>query len=373
MARADQLPDSLATLPHRQAVQITPERFDEDVKRFIASLERLVKPPISVEPVSADSPATQVDTAPIVAAREPAIIEPGTVRTNPKDSLEYVWIPPGTFQMGAVSGDSHFTDDEKPQHPVTISKGFWLTKSPVTVAAYQRFKKETRAKMPPASDFNPDWGKEDHPIVRVPGDEAVAYCQWAGGRLPTEAEWEYAARGGKDGLVYPFPTIQTGGELAVQVILDCLAENETKSNIENVGIQAASPEFFYLAQNPDGNNPVAAVNAVTGEFIGPAFTAAKPGDILTLFATGFGVTDPPFEAGVLPDQIGSTVEKALVTIGEIQLSDEDVLYAGVTPGSAGLYQLNLRIPDTVPDGDLSVVVQVGAFSTPPGGFLVIKR
>ena len=169
------------------------------------------------------------------------------------------------------------------------------------------------------------------------------------------------------------PTIQTGDELPVQVILDCLAENEMKSNIENVRIQAATPEFFYFVQNPDGNNPVAAVNAVTGEFVGPGFTAAKPGDILTLFATGFGVTDPPFEAGILPDQIGSTVEKALVTVGEIQLSDADVLYAGVTPGSAGLYQLNLRIPDTVPDGDLSVVVQVGAFSTPPGGFLVIKR
>ena len=169
------------------------------------------------------------------------------------------------------------------------------------------------------------------------------------------------------------PTIQTGGELPVQVILDCLEENETKSNVENVRSQAATPEFFYFAQNPDGNNPIAAVNAVSGEFVGPGFTAAKPGDFLTLFATGFGVTDPLFEAGMLPDRIGSTVGKALVTVGEIQLSDKDVLYAGVTPGSAGLYQLNVRIPDTVPDGDLSVVVQIGAFSTPPGGFLVIKR
>ena len=169
------------------------------------------------------------------------------------------------------------------------------------------------------------------------------------------------------------PNLQAVVEGPVQVILDCLAENETKSNVENVTIQAATPEFFYFAQNPDGNNPIAAINAVTGEFVGPGFTAAKPGDILTLFATGFGATDPPFEAGVLPDQIGSTVESALVTLGEIQLSAADVLYAGVTPGSAGLYQLNLRIPDTAPDGDLSVVVRIGAFSTPPGGFLVIKR
>ena len=169
------------------------------------------------------------------------------------------------------------------------------------------------------------------------------------------------------------PNLQAVVEGPVQVILDCLAENETKSNVENVTIQAATPEFFYFAQTPDGSNPIAAINAVTGEFVGPGFTAAKPGDILTLFATGFGATDPPFEAGVLPDQIGSTVESALVTLGEIQLSAADVLYAGVTPRSAGLYQLNLRIPETAPDGNLTLVVRIGAFSTPPGGFLVIKR
>ena len=204
MARADQLPDSLATLPHRQAVQITHERFDEDVKRFIASLEELVKPPIAEESVSAEPPATQVDTAPVVAAQEPAIVEPGTVRTDPKDGLEYVWIPPGRFRMGAVPRDHDSRDDEKPRHPGIIAKGLWLGESPVTVGAYKRFTEETRTKMPKAPDFNPDWQKEDHPIVNVTWDEAVAYCKWAGGSLATEAEWECAARGGKSGLVYPW-------------------------------------------------------------------------------------------------------------------------------------------------------------------------
>ena len=58
-------------------------------------------------------------------------------KVNPIDGLEYVRIPPGTFQMGAVVGDYDATDDEKPRHPVSISKGFWLAKSPVTVAAYK--------------------------------------------------------------------------------------------------------------------------------------------------------------------------------------------------------------------------------------------
>jgi formylglycine-generating enzyme required for sulfatase activity len=114
------------------------------------------------------------------------LTRPGTVKWNPKDGLKYVWVPPGTFMMGCSPGDSECGANEKPAHRVSISKGFWLGQMEVTVAAYRRH----AGTMPPAPDFNAGWSNQEMPILNVTWDDAAAYCEWAGGRLPTE----YAAR-----------------------------------------------------------------------------------------------------------------------------------------------------------------------------------
>jgi hypothetical protein len=111
-------------------------------------------------------------------------------------------VPAGESWMGCVPGDNRCEDAEKPRVQTTFDKGFQMLDREVSVSDFAAF---VRANSSFRMPRQPEWYSDStHPVVNVTWDESQAYCVWMGGRLPTEEEWEYAARGGLDGKLFPW-------------------------------------------------------------------------------------------------------------------------------------------------------------------------
>ncbi len=116
--------------------------------------------------------------------------------TDPKSNVTYLRLSVGEFDMG-----DEVDDDSRPVHRVKVAS-FLMSRTEVTREQYAKFMAATKHPEPP--HFNaPRFNLPTQPVIAVTYDDALAFCKWVGGRLPTEAEWECAARGG-DGRKYPW-------------------------------------------------------------------------------------------------------------------------------------------------------------------------
>ena len=162
------------------------------------------------------------------------------------------------------------------------------------------------------------------------------------------------------------PSLTITGPVEIRVILNPGRPNEIRGASTNVPIQARSPAFFTFT-----GSTIAAQHTnfapLADPAVIPAGRPARPGDSIILYGTGFGLTVPAFQAGEIADRTALLRDAISVTIGGVALRPENILYAGLAPGSiSGLYQFNVRIPETVRAGDAPVVIEVGGARTQTG-------
>ena len=205
----------------------------------------------------------------VSVAPPPAQASAGETWTAPSDSMALVFVPAGDFIMGSPDSDQEAGSDEKPQHTVSLD-AFWVDRTEVTNAMFARFVAATGYK---TQAERQGWGKvfslstqnweqvdganwqhprgpattieglDDHPAVSISWNDANTYCHWVGRRLPTEAEWEKAARGG-DGRNYPWGNQAASGNLLN--FADRNLDQEWSDKNSDDGYEFTAPQRLHL-------------------------------------------------------------------------------------------------------------------------------
>lgn len=164
------------------------------------------------------------------------------------------------------------------------------------------------------------------------------------------------------------------GTAQVRVLANPDQANQLASDPFTVTVQPESPGFFLFGKGAVAATVANSATPIADPAAIPGAVAAKPGDVVTLWITGLGQTNPAVSEGAVTSAI-ATVNAALsLTLGGVTVPAADVLYAGVSPGSiSGLYQMNVRVPSSLPDGRASVALQVNGTPTPDGLSIPIQH
>lgn len=202
---------------------------------------------------------TTVPTFTPVPSQTP-INQPIALEINQKDGAEIVLVPAGEFTMGSdPDTDPYIWGAESPQHAVNLDE-FWIYRTEVTNAMYQAC---VEAKACPRPDYTTGVTTEDYygnpayasyPVIFVTYTHALSYCKWAGGKLPTEAQWEKAARG-SDGRLFPWGNETPTSERANLCDSQCAGGTERVASI-NDGYPGPAPVGSF----PQGASPYGALD-----------------------------------------------------------------------------------------------------------------
>lgn len=190
-------------------------------------------------------PASTVTETSFPAA--PACIAIGHTFNSSMDNADLVCVPAGEFLMGSTDSDKAAENNEKPQHRVDLD-AFWIDRTEVTNAQYRKCVQAGKCRESKyASDLK--FNGDTQPVVGVTWNDAKTYCEWAGRRLPTEAEWEKAARG-TDGHLYPWGNQAASCDYAVVAL--------TLGNETGCGKKTTWP----VGSKPQGASPFGALDMV---------------------------------------------------------------------------------------------------------------
>jgi formylglycine-generating enzyme required for sulfatase activity len=197
----------------------------------------VVESPTSATATEAAQPGVTATSAPEVTA--PASLGVGSTQTRDSDGMPMVYVPAGAFPMGYEEGGP----DERPVHDVNLD-AYWIDRTEVSNAMYARCADAGQCRNPGSSDRT---SSPDKPVTYVSWIDAQTYCTWAEARLPTEAEWEKAARG-TDGRIYPWGNVMDPTRIFRALSTEAVSVNDYPLGASPYGaLQMAGNVYEFVA------------------------------------------------------------------------------------------------------------------------------